>query len=145
VSAVDRDPYSANNFEVDLGDGPVGFAAVSGLGYEIAYADDATGDPRRAQTGRVTAQVAEVSLKRGVTGDQSVWTWVRSAVDGKVEPRTVTIRLLDARQQPVCAWVLRGARPTKWFGPALTATGTSVAIEELVLTADSIEFNAAGD
>jgi len=145
VSAVDSNPYLANNFEVDLGAGPVGFAEVSGLGYEIAYAEDTTDDPRRGRTGKVTARVTEVSLKRGVTQDLSVWTWVRAAVDGGYEPRTVTIRLLDAQRRPICAWVLHGARPSKWVGPILAAAGTSVAIEELVLAADSIEFSAAGD
>ena len=142
MSAVDRDPYPANNFEVDLGSGPIGFAEVSGLGYEIDYAAPGGSDPRRPATGKALARVTEVSLKRGVTGDLSVWTWVRAAVDGKYEPRTVTIRLLDARGVPACAWVLRGARPTKWNGPALAATGTSVAMEELVLTADAVEFEA---
>lgn len=141
MSAVDRDPYSANNFEVDLGSGPVGFAEVTGLGYEIAYGDDASGDPRRDRADKVTARVTEVSLKRGMSDDLSVWTWVRAAVAGEDEPRTVTIRLLDAQQRPVCAWVLHGARPTKWNGPALVATGASVAIEEIVLAADSIEFS----
>lgn len=143
MSAVDRDPYSANNFEVDLGAGPVGFAEVSGLGYEIAYADDVAGDPRRERSGGVIARVTEVSLKRGVTEDLSVWTWVRAAVDGGSEPRTVTIRLLDAQRRSICAWVLHGARPTKWLGPTLVATGASVAIEELVLAADSIDFSPA--
>lgn len=143
MSAVDRDPYSANNFEVDLGAGVLGFAEVSGLGYEIEYLDDARSDDRPARPPkRVVARVSEVSLKRGVTDDLSVWQWVQSAVDGKDEPRTVTIRLLDARRAPACAWVLRGARPTRWIGPTLSATGTAVAIEELVLAADSIEFRA---
>ena len=142
MSAVDRDPYSANNFEVDLGEGPVGFAEVSGLGYEFEYPDEGRDDPPRSPIGKVTARVTEVSLKRGVTGDPAVWTWVRAAVDGEYEPRTVTIRLLGPQRTAACEWVLRGARPTKWLGPTLAATGTSVAIEELVLAADSIEFSA---
>jgi len=146
VSAVDRDPYSANNFEVDLGTGVLGFAEVSGLGYEIAYLDDAHNHERAARAPkRVTARVSEVSLRRGLTDDLSVWQWVQAAVDGKDEPRTVTIRLLDAQRRPACTWVLRGARPTKWVGPTLSATGTAVAIEELVLAADSIDFSARPD
>lgn len=143
MSAVDSDPYSANNFEVDLGAGVVGFAEVSGLGYEISYLDDAGRDGRTSRPSRrATARVSEVSLKRGVTGDQTVWQWVRAAVAGDDAPRTVTITLLDARRAPACAWVLRGARPARWVGPTLSATGTAVAIEELVLVADAIDFTA---
>jgi hypothetical protein len=36
---------------------------------------------------------------------------------------------------------LRGARPTRWVGPTLSATGAAVAIEEHVLVADSIDFS----
>lgn len=143
MSAVDRDPYSANSFEVDLGAGAVGFAEVTGLGYEIDYPDDPGREARDQPARRVDVRVTEVSLRRGVTGDLSIWRWVRAAADGKYEPRTVTITLLDVRHAPACTWVLRGARPTKWLGPALSATGSAVAIEELVLTADSIEFSAA--
>jgi phage tail-like protein len=143
VSAVDRDPYFANNFEVDLGAGAIGFAEVSGVGYEIDYVDDPdTVKPASQPTKRVVARVTAVSLRRGVTADLSVWRWVHAAVDGSYEPRTVTIRLLDAQRAPVCAWVLRGARPIRWLGPNLSALGTAVAIEELVLAADSIDFSA---
>ena len=54
----------------------------------------------------------------------------------------MTIRLLDAQRNPACAWVLRGARPTKWVGPTLSAAGAAVAMEELVLRPDSIDFSA---
>ena len=142
MSAVDRDPYSANNFEVDLGLGVIGFAEVSGLGYEFSYVDEAGPEGRRPSGERVVARATEVSLKRGVTGDPAIWQWVRAAVAGDDEARTVTIRLLDAQRNPACGWVLRGARPTKWFGPTLSATGTAVAMEELVLRADSIDFSS---
>jgi phage tail-like protein len=142
VSAVDRDPYCANNFEVDLGAGVIGFAEVSGLGYEIDYVDEADQGKGRPLGKHVVARATEVSLKRGVTGDPAVWQWIQAAIAGRDEARTVTIRLLDAQRNPACAWVLRGARPTKWLGPTLAATGTAVAMEELVLLADSIDFNA---
>jgi phage tail-like protein len=142
VSAVDRDPYPANNFAVDLGAGVVGFAEVSGLGYEIDHPADAGPDSRVAPAPRRSvARVTEVSLKRGITADLTVWEWVRATVDGKDAARTVTITLLDAHHAPACTWVLRGARPTRWAGPTLSATSTAVAIEELVLAADSIEFS----
>jgi len=146
VSAVDRDPFIAHNFDVDLGAGPIAFAEVSGLGYEIDYVDDSgTAERTREKKKRAVARVTEVRLRRGVTGDMSLWRWVGAALAGSYETRTVTIRLLDAQGAPACAWVLRGARPIKWLGPTLSAMGSAVAIEELVLAADSIEFTATGD
>ena len=37
-------------------------------------------------------------------------------------------------------WVLYGAQPKKWTSPALSATGTDVAVEELVLVCERLDF-----
>lgn len=139
VSAVESAPYSAINFEVDLGAGAMGFAEVTGLGCDIDYDfDDAR--PREPQS--ITSRVHDVTLKRGLTGNLSVWEWVQNALNGKYEPRTVTITLLDTRREPACTWVLHDARPTKWVGPTLAANSDGVAMEELVLRAERLEFTA---
>lgn len=145
MSAVDRDPYRAINFEVDIGADVTGFAEISGLGCEIDYHyDSAADDAADRRPRKITGRVNDITLRRAVTGDLSVWDWVRNAMSGNDEPRTVTITLLDARRVPACSWVLREARPTKWVGPILDANGGGVAMEELVLSADSLEYNAAG-
>src|SRR5262245_57390135 len=91
------DPYGACNFTVEINDVEVGFAEVSGLGCEFEYteADES-----------VTSHVTDVTLRRGITGDAAVWSWVRSAMRGKPDVRTVTVRLLDDRRAEVCSWVL---------------------------------------
>ena len=40
----------------------------------------------------------------------------------------------------MCQWKLRGAQPRKWTAPALSAKGKDVAIEELVLIGEELEF-----
>jgi hypothetical protein len=45
----------------------------------------------------------------------------------------------------VCSWVLGQVRLRRWFGPTLNAIGGTLAMEELVLTAQSVEFIAAGE
>lgn len=141
VSAVERDPYSATNFEVDFGAGGIGFAEVSGLGCEIEYGydPDAEHASEREPTA-ITSRVNDVTLRRGMTGDPAVWDWVGTVLSGRYEARSVTITLLDARHEAACSWVLRGARPTRWVGPRLDANSAGVAMEELVLSADSLEF-----
>jgi len=126
----DKNPYGACNFEVDLGGETVGFAEVNGLGCELEYAGK-----------RVVSRVTEVTLRRGVSGDLTIWSWVRRSLDGAFAPRTVTITLLDVQMHPVCVWELLQARPVKWTGPALNAAGGGkIAMEELVLTAEGLEF-----
>jgi phage tail-like protein len=129
------DPYGAYNFTVEINDVTVGFAEVFGLGCEFDYteADES-----------VTSHVTDVTLRRGITGDTAVWSWVRSAMRGKPDGRTVTVRLLDDRRAEVCSWVLSQARLRRWSGPTLNAIGGGLAIEEVVLTAQSVELIAPG-
>lgn len=131
---VREDPYAAFNFEVDIGGVVVGFAEVIGLGCEIDYPE--------TDEGRIASRVNDVIFRRGVTGDLSIWAWVRTVMSGERDARTVTVSLLDERRNPVCVWVLVGARPTKWSGPTFMAMGTEVAMEELVVSADGLEFTA---
>ena len=92
-----------------------GFSECSGL------ADGATTGARSA------------ALKRGLVNSQAM-TLVRSA---GARP-TLLVTLRDERGAPLKRWRLSGATITKYSGPALSATGTDVAVEELSLTAESI-------
>ena len=127
------DPYGAYNFTVEINDVAVGFAEVSGLGCEFDYTE---GDES------VTSRVTDVTLRRGITGETEVWSWVRSVMRGTADGRTVKVRLLDDRRTEVCSWVLGQVRLRRWSGPTLNAVGGTLAMEEIVLTAQSVEFIA---
>ena len=129
------DPYGSCNFRVEINDVEVGFAEVSGLGCEFYYAD---GDDT------VTSRVTDVTLRRGITGENEVWSWVRSVMSGKADRRTVTVHLLDDRRAKVCSWVLNAVRLRRWSGPTLSAIDGALAMEEFVLTAQSVEFVTPG-
>ena len=113
---MDADPLGSSAFEVDLGDMSVGCSEVTGLVLEPGATPAAT-----------------VTLRRGVSGDGALLEWAR-----KPEPRRVTITLLDPRNEPACRYVLLEARPVRWTGPTLIALSASVAIEELVLSAEDL-------
>jgi phage tail-like protein len=134
-----RDPLGAFNFDVTIGDAVVGFAEISGLGCEIRYEDEVVESQTERDSGP-HATVTPVHLRRGVTGDRILWSWVESAIEGTDDPRTVTVTLLDATRNPVCSWVLSNARPTQYFGPHLVADAPAPAIEEIVLSAEFIAF-----
>jgi len=64
---------------------------------------------------------------------------------GVAAKRTVVIRLRDETGQDVQAWTLNGAFPLKYTGPTLAAKGGGdVAMEELVLSAEGLEFAQLG-
>lgn len=81
-----------------------------------------------------------MTLRRGITADTAVWSWVRSTMRGKQDRRTVTVRLLDDRRAEVCSWVLGQARLRRWSGPTLNAIGGTLATEEITVTAQSVEL-----
>ena len=142
VRVIARDPLGAFNFDVTIGDEVVGFAEVSGLGCEIRY-DQEVVEAQPELDPRPCATVAPVHLRRGLTGDRTLWSWLESVMEGTDDPRTVTVTLLDAKGNPVCSWVLANARPTQYVGPHLVANAAAPAIEEMVVSADSIAFRTS--
>jgi T4-like virus tail tube protein gp19 len=54
----------------------------------------------------------------------------------------VTVSLLNEARDTVCTWKLLSAQPKSWTGPSLAGKGgTDVAMEELVLCCQGIEFS----
>ncbi|MBZ5621163.1 MAG: phage tail protein [Acidobacteriia bacterium] len=153
MPATFRDrPYGQFNFRVNLGPGgpgpddfKAGFQEVAGLGAEIHVAEYRPGNSKANAPMKLTgtSKINDVTLKRGVIGDLStLWNWWDAVRKGdQNQRRTVTIQLMDEqRQNPVQEWVLTDARPIKYTGPALTGKGTDVAVEELVLSAESVDL-----
>lgn len=127
--------YPAHTYTVSLlgAAGPAtligGFSEVSGLSIT----------PTRKITG--IHSVNDVTLKRGVVDSSSLWNWlsqVRSS--GGASHRSVVITLRNIANNPVQTWKLGNAKPKKYTGPALGGKGHDTAVEELVLSAESIEI-----
>ncbi|MDH3301819.1 MAG: phage tail protein, partial [Acidimicrobiia bacterium] len=130
---VQRDnPYGAFNFIVSLGgdqgsgdEGQVvgGFSDVSGLGFEVQYADYRNGNEKVNTVRKVqnTFTVEDVVLKRGLIGSDDLYDWLKDVREGDIDPRVVTITLLDEARNAVSTWKLQKAQPKKWSGPTLAA------------------------
>lgn len=147
--ATRDNPYGAFNFLVKLGDSGGedqivgGFSDMSGLGNEIKYSEYRNGNDPDNHVRKIpnVNSTDDVTLKRGVIGDLRLFTWLKAQREGDLEPRTVTISLLDERRQTVCSWVLHKAQPKKWVGPTLAGKGGGeVAMEELHLVAEQVDF-----
>jgi phage tail-like protein len=151
---VQRDnPYGAFNFLVtlggDQGTGELGnivggFSDVSGLGFEVQYAEYRNGNEKVNTVRKVqnSFKVDDVVLKRGLIGSPDLFTWLKSVREGDIDPRPVTITLLDEARNTVGTWKLLKAQPKKYTGPTLAAKGgTDVAMEELTLCHEGIEYS----
>lgn len=87
---------------------------------------------------RADADESRVTLRRAVTGDRRLYDWAASNNHGRSE---VLVEVLGSRADTcVAVWALLGARPVRWYGPDLDAIAAGVAIEELELSYDRLEW-----
>jgi phage tail-like protein len=140
-------PYGTFNFIISFDnstDSFGGFSDASGLSTDIKVAEYRTGMDPLNHVRKVPGMhaVGDITLKRGIINSANLWDWIeqvrRSGPAGK---KTVKITLLDESAAAVQSWTLRGAIPLKYTGPTLAAkAGTDVAMEELVLSAESLDM-----
>jgi hypothetical protein len=81
------------------------------------------------------ATTRAAAFKRGIASAAALL-----AIQAAGARATVLVTMRDERGSAVRRWKLSGARITKYVGPTLSAKGTDVAVEELVLAADSISI-----
>ena len=111
-----------------------GFSDVSGL----------TG-PTNPQKLSGAHKVGDVTLKRGVVDSSNLWDWISQARhQGAIPLRDAIITLRDRSNQPVQSWKLHHAVPKKYTSPVLGGKGGSTAMEELVLSSETIEIVPPG-
>ncbi len=150
--AVQRDnPYGNFNFLVtadrfgDAGTIRAGFQEVSGLKLEVTVAEYRNGNDPVNHVRKINGifKAGDVTLKRGVIGALDFFNWIKDVRDGVQDNvrANVTIQMQDeAHQNVVMTWKLTGARPLSYTAPTFNAKGgTDVAMEELVLTVESMD------
>jgi phage tail-like protein len=142
-----QSPYTAFNFLVEFNgvDIGAGFSDVSGLSTDVTIAEYREGTDRENHVRKVPGmhKVSDITLKRGIIDSGSLWEWVKEVRKfGIAAQRNVTITMMDeSNQNAVQSWFLRGAVPMKYSGPTLAAKGGSdVAMEELVLSIEALDF-----
>jgi phage tail-like protein len=145
-------PFGAYNFVVDFQDGtdPAstlgGFSDVTGLSTEIAMIEYRNGNDRENHVRKTTglSKGGDVTFKRGIVGVKNFGDWITDARTNPDSKRNLRVTLNDEQGSPVMGWVLVNARPMKFTGPTLAAKGGSdVAMEELVVSIESFEFQSA--
>lgn len=142
-------PYAQFNFLVDLGtgqtDGPeAGFQECSGMSMRVDVIEYRNGNDKENSPRKLAglAKVSDVTLKRGIIGSLSLYTWIDQIRNGdQAALRNVTIQLQNEdRTAIVMTWKLLRARIVQHTSGPLHAKGTDVAIEELTLAYERLEL-----
>jgi phage tail-like protein len=130
------DPYMAFNFLVEVEGLVIGaFSEVGGLQVETLVQDYQEGGQNEYMH-RLPGPArypSNLTLKRGLTDVQTLWSWHQEVVSGSVKRRNGTIYLLDRQGQQVMWWNFKEAYPVKWSGPELRAESNAVAVESIEL------------
>jgi phage tail-like protein len=136
------DPYPAYNFAVQIDGIAVkgSFLEVSGIESEVVPIDYREGGSFAIRKLPGLHKNGNVTLKRGVIGDLSLWNWFKSGAQGKLARANVSITLLDEQRNPVCRWKLTNAWPCKYTGPLLNAKSSEVAIESVELVHEGLDI-----
>jgi len=121
----------------------MGFAEVDGLSTEIETVDYREGSSKTLSPVKIASlsKVSDVTLKRGLVADNSLYQWFDVQRSGVDSPRDVLITLLDETDNPVMLWRLLTCRPKRIGWSRLGANSGDVAIEELVLSCERLTLD----
>jgi phage tail-like protein len=107
ASSVRIDPFTIGKFLVSIGGiTSNSFSEVSGLDLSIDVIDYREGNSRGPFDQKLPGLnlVSNVTLKRGLTPDLSLWTWINTVVTSNIQRKGVQITLLDQYDYPVLVW-----------------------------------------
>lgn len=141
MATGDRDdPFSSFNFLVEIdGVTKAGFSEVSGLSMTTDVIEYRNGNeditPRKLPG---LKKFANITLKRGFTKDNGLFTWRKTVLDGKTERHTGSITLLDEGRKAAVRWNFVQAWPSKLDGPSFNAKNNEVAIETLEIVCEGL-------
>jgi phage tail-like protein len=134
------DPHRAHNFVVEIdGIQRAGFRECSGLDAandSIDYREGSDNLAVKKIPGLV--KYSNITLKWGMTTDPDIWEWRKSAMDGKVQRKNLSIVMLGEDGAEVGRWNVENAWCTKLTLPSFNATGNDVAIETMEITHESV-------
>ncbi len=142
-------PYTTFNFLVDLGDGVTegphaGFQEISAIAMQVDVIEYRTGNAKENNPIKLTGlqKAADVTLKRGIIGDLSLYQWLDQIRNGNQQAlRTVVIQLQNEDHTGVVqTWKLLRARIVKHTSGPFNAKGCDVAMEEMVLAYERLEM-----
>ncbi|MEM6253176.1 MAG: phage tail protein [Cyanobacteria bacterium P01_D01_bin.156] len=130
------------------------FTECSGLGVTInreTVAEGGLNDQQRILLG--TPEFKDVTLKRGISGNQVFWDWISALFQPRTSGtslnqyrRNINILVFNQAGHTQQCWTLIGAVPVGWQAPSLQADGSAVAIEELTLAYEglNVTFGSGG-
>lgn len=147
--AIERDePHACVNFTVDIGtgtsEGPEsGLMEVVFPEARIQMIEYRNGNEKTNESIKLPGltHYGNLILKRGAIGSLNWYSWWNETRNGKPDPRTVIVKLLDENHTGMAlTWKFYRAQPTNYQYSPLSAVVTGTLIECLELGFDRMEM-----
>ncbi|PHI19929.1 phage tail protein [Lewinellaceae bacterium SD302] len=140
-------PVPKFHFKVTIGDlGEIAFQEVSGLDTELDVIEYRAGNSVDFSSVSMPGirKGSDVTFKKGTFDEESgLGEYFNEVVTNAIKRQKVTIQLLDETGTSMFTWTLKNAFPMKISGIDLNAQTGEVAVEEIVLVHEGLEFEAA--
>ncbi|GAA6616028.1 phage tail protein [Scytonema sp. NUACC26] len=139
---------TTNRFYVEIDSAiTASFTECTGLSFQIKkniYYEGGVNDQQRIYLG--TTEFADITLKRGMTNDPVFWNWMTQIFNEQTPTsrRNVNILVFNQAGETMKSWTLIGAIPIAFKTPTLQADGNAVAIEEITLAYEGLQFGKEG-
>lgn len=141
---------TTNRFYIEIGSSIVAsFSECSGISIDVqkeVYHEGGVNEQQRISLGQTC--YSDITLKRGMTDDNTFSAWLGELFEGKTKRRNVNILTFNQGGEIMKSWCLVGAIPVGWKLPSLEADGNMVAVEELTLAFEGLKIgkqSAGGD
>ena len=134
------DPFASFNFKLEIdGITIAGFSEVTGGNSESNVIDYREGDegitPRKLSG---LNKYGNITLKRGMSLDKQLYEWRKTAVDGDITRKNLSIVLQNEKHDEVARWNIFNAWISKLSVADLKANANEIAIETVELTHEGL-------
>src|SRR5262245_40714476 len=138
MSSIEREyPYTGFNFVVQNRDSNLvlgGFSEVTGLEINTEFEEYKEGGKNDfAHKLPTITKYQNLVLKRGMTTSNLLYDWEKEVASGRINPKNISIILLDSQGNEVKRWDFKEAFPVKWSCGNLNSTSSSIEIETVEL------------
>jgi phage tail-like protein len=139
--AASTDPYRVCNFMIVKGGETIAhFVECGPISVDVGVTEHRSGGVAQVMQKFPTfTTYSDVTLRYGLTSSTVMWDWFVAVTRGQVDRANVSVILLGPDgSTPVIRWDLIRAFPRRWTSASLRANAREVAIEEVVLSYESL-------
>ncbi len=141
MSIQRKDPLRKCRYRVEIdGIAQTSPSQISGIEAAIESIEYREGsDPLQVRQLAGLPKYGPLVLKYGLAQSKELYDWFKLGIDGKADPRNISIIALDMEGKDMVRWNLVNAWPAKYQAPDFNGKGNDVALETFEIVYEGLE------